>query len=39
MFAEFSEGADYEEFLRLRGGVEFFVFENPGVAVGDEDGV
>ena len=36
MFAEFGETAHDQELLPCRGGVYFFVFENPGVAVGNE---
>lgn len=39
VFAEFGEAAYYQELLALRGMVYFFVLEDPGVAVGDEDRV
>ena len=39
MFAEFGEAADDEELLAGGGRVDFFVFQYPGVAVRNEDGV
>ena len=39
VFAEFGEAAYYQELLALGGGVYFFVFQYPRVAVGDEDRV
>ena len=39
MFAEFGESAYDQELLALRGGIYFFVLQNPGIAVRNEDGV
>jgi len=39
MFPQFGEAANYQELLRWRRCVDFFVFEDPGVSVGDKYGV
>ena len=39
MFSELGETAYYQELLAFRGGIYFFVFQDPGIAVGNEDGV
>src|SRR5580692_10366502 len=39
MLAQFGEAADDEELLTGGGWVDFFVLEDPGVTVRDEDGV
>ena len=37
MLAQFGEASDDEEFLAFGGSIDFLVFEDPGVAVGNED--
>ena len=39
MFAQFGEAPDDEKFLSGRSWIQLFVFQYPGVAVRDEDGV
>ena len=39
MLAKFSKAANDQQLLLRWGWIEFFVFEDPCVAVGDEDGV
>jgi hypothetical protein len=39
VLSKFGETADDEKFLIGRSRVDFFVFENPGIAVRHEDGV
>lgn len=39
MFSQFCEAAYYQELLAFWGLFYFFVLEDPGIAVGDENGV
>lgn len=36
MFAQFSEAADDEQLLRSRSRINLFMFQNPGISVGNE---